>query len=400
MEIKLKHARISDNPSKDDISLEIERLSVLKTDYQNKDAATKVLINSLYGVAGYRNYIGYNKDVAASITGQSRDIIRYTIRIINKFFNEIYPEHTALHEHLGIKPKAFRPYRVVNYADTDSVFFVLDTIYRLSGYKGDIVDFVLKINDFALKAYIIEKLGEYVEGFSAFQKRMDGKASFNLALENICFSVMWVKKKKYVKHLAWKKGASFKPYEKYEIKGLESNQSSTPKFVRQSLDKIIKLIVKDAEDGKNVEETLHRELIGVRAAFDEADVRDICKTERISKYDADNVRNDSTGLSFEKGVKAHIKGAAYYNKLIYNNPQYQSQYDLIRAGQKVSHYAALEADLEVFSFPVGDFPVFAPKVDYERQFEKVMLSPINNIVKALGIEMKDPNNANIMPSLW
>ena len=46
----------------------------------------------------------------------------------------------------------------------------------------------------------------------------------------------------------------------------------------------------------------------------------------------------------------------------------------------------------VFSFSPGNHPYeFAPEVDYELQFEKCMIDPLNRVISAIGLQTLDRN---------
>ena len=46
----------------------------------------------------------------------------------------------------------------------------------------------------------------------------------------------------------------------------------------------------------------------------------------------------------------------------------------------------------MFSYLPGDYPYeFAPSVDYDVQFEKCMIDPLNRVLKAIGLQKLDTN---------
>jgi predicted HAD superfamily hydrolase len=70
--------------------------------------------------------------------------------------------------------------------------------------------------------------------------------------------------------------------------------------------------------------------------------------------------------------------------MLYNKAKrYKSKYNIIKKGDKVKFYYT--ADDSVFAFLPNEFPLeFAPKMDIDLQFEKMVLEPLNRIIAASG----------------
>ena len=354
--------------------------------------------------------MGYDVDVASSITWQSGDVTRYMRDKLNNYF-VAWKKDKDLHEKLGITIKnTGRTYEnAVKYCDTDSVFFSIEEIFMDSvGYKGEFIDFALDLYNMRLKDYISGKLNQYCKMYNAFDKKMDGQPSFKLTLDYISHSILWVMKKKYVKNLAWKKNIRYKSLEKIEITGLESNKAMVPKFVREELKKIIKEILTayDKNGISQVEYIVNFEAKRVRQDFDQKNVDELCNAIRISDYSG-AVTNDTTEITFTSKASPAIKGAALHNwYLTRQEEKIRNLYPRIQSGMKVyTYHTGASSNFATFSFPLGECPVFAPPMDADLQFEKVFLNPLNNIVKALiggdgkPMKVKDPNQV-IIPPMW
>ena len=85
--------------------------------------AIKLLINSIYGAFGNKWFYFYNVDIAQSITLQGQDLIKFTIKAVNFYFNERWHVDTELHEKLGISQYKINKVNsdAAIYTDTDSV---------------------------------------------------------------------------------------------------------------------------------------------------------------------------------------------------------------------------------------------------------------------------------------
>jgi hypothetical protein len=66
---------------------------------------------------------------------------------------------------------------------------------------------------------------------------------------------------------------------------------------------------------------------------------------------------------------------------------------LIKSGDKVRYYYARQEDggQNVFAYLPGNFPSeFAPPVDYDTQFAKCIIDPINRFIAATGLPPLPP----------
>lgn len=426
MSYSFKWAELPANPSKDDITREIARLEVLKADQANMDSALKININSSYGVLGLVSFICYNKDVAQTITMQSENLLKTTITYFDDYFIKVLPTKTDLLKQLGVSEvpeamkKSFSNYksddprleafdawykasdrRAVNYADTDSLFIVFDAWYKVSDQKLTINKWFELLYELDFKKYLEDKMTEYCNDFNAFTHRPDGKPSLMLELENICYSVLMTSKKHYIKNISWGKGKEFKPRENLVIKGLEANKSATPSFCRTKLKEMINYIM---EHGNNIDEYKLSVMIkNIKEQFKKVNIEEICKTERVGDYDK-FVANDTTFLEFRPNAGAHVKGAGFYNYSLYRQTdEMKAKYQHISLGTKVRwYYTKIKSDVvDSFSFHPGSYPEeFAPPIDYDIQFEKNFLNPLNTILLAMGIKQLDPEQVYFAGFGW
>lgn len=377
-----QYAQISDNPTKMEIIHELERLKRLKVDFKNKNEALKIILNSIYGVAGFQHFICYSRDVAESITLQSQDLIQFTIKIYNDFFKEEWYDRTDMHEKMGITKLKKVKMDVIQYADTDSVFAVLGQVMDVTDYKKDFTSFVLDLNEYGLQEWIDNKLVEYVDKYHGYQFKINGDKALKLDMEQICKSVLWISKKHYIKNPVYFDGRRYDSLSEIQIKGWAANQSSVPKFVRGKL-KDIAYFIMDSGANVNTNDLLSR-LRAIKDEFNTVPLEYICKIERISSYEK-WVLNDTTKLEFLEGAKPHVKGAGYHNHLL-KHSKYKNKYQMVRTGIKVHWYYCTSGATESFSFLTGNIPEeIKPPVNIRKQYETVLLGPLNRIFVAMGI---------------
>lgn len=120
--MELKWTKIDlQTASKEEILKELEKLEYLRDLYMNQEQGVKIFLNSIYGATGSPWFIFFNTDVAEAVTLQGQDLIKYSEKIINRYFNDFWHKDTKLHAQLGLTrvDKVTQP--VVIYIDTDSV---------------------------------------------------------------------------------------------------------------------------------------------------------------------------------------------------------------------------------------------------------------------------------------
>lgn len=416
----LKWSRIkSGTPvTKEAIEAEISYLQKLKTEKNNENLASKVILNSIYGVLGFKPFILYNRDVAETVTTQSRTLIKFTIQIMNKYFKEFYHLDKNLLEKLKLESVEPARYNVINYADTDSVMLYLDRIYDASGYKpsvdltiaeeygvvakeGDVdsikLELYLKIYHYGLRPYIKAMLENFCDNFNAFQTKPSGQPSFKLTLEQINYSVLWLAKKLYIKNTSWGGKIMYKPLTKLSYKGIDVNKRTIPKFVRGKMEETIKYIM--STQGMIDNTKLISTLRSVKEQFTTIDdMAKISFYQKINNYNK-YVLNDTTEIKLADGCPAHVRAAAIYNFLLYNS-KYKGRYSFIKSGMRIQYYQVADPDLKVFGYLPGAYPAeFALPIDMDAQYTKIYLDPMNNILEVLGVPSLS-SDLLLFPGIW
>ena len=91
-----------------------------------KQNAIKILINSFYGAFGNKYFYFHNNEIAQSITLQGQDLIKFSIKAINHYFQQKWHLDTELHEKLGISGKT------INQIEKQASFVYLHQILPLT----------------------------------------------------------------------------------------------------------------------------------------------------------------------------------------------------------------------------------------------------------------------------
>lgn len=396
--------RVGDTPSSNELYSELERLIKLAKRYDNESQAMKIIMNSIYGVLGYKFFPLYNVPVASSVTAQSRDLLQYTIDIVNDYFNKEWLEDKATHEALGISVSSNVLAKNVFYADTDSIFINIEYVINTTNLDGKddpekMVAFCLLLDKVFFKPFFKRKFIEYCESWGAFATRPDGVDSFKLGLEEIDFKILFVKKKRYIKNPLWSDGKTYKPNEKLSYKGVEIAKPSYSEFIRKKLSQIMENIM--SQDGGLDMMKVAREVKLVKEEFNNAGIDDIVEMVRVNNF-TNSVISENP-LMFVTGAPQNHRASAIHNNLIKTDPSLK-KFPLISNGQKVGVYftGGVEKTDDVFAFPVfSGVPDKAPKVDKKLQFEKMILAPINNIIKVIDATYKLSYDLYVVDtSLW
>ena len=129
-----------ENCTIDELKNAIQSVNRHAEHYNTLQLASKLFINSVYGVFGTEFFNLFNEDLAESITLQGQDLIKYSVDEINKYFNEHWITDTNAHRLVAQEMKnkypefdvdAFMRYASTNrlqfssmqiYGDTDSIF--------------------------------------------------------------------------------------------------------------------------------------------------------------------------------------------------------------------------------------------------------------------------------------
>ena len=367
-----------------EIQDKIEELTSLKNELKNEEQAIKLTMNSIYGAIGNNWFVCFNPDVAESVTLQGQDLIKHSEKIVFKYFSEFWHNDTELHEKLGLSSvkKIIKPMTI--YGDTDSNYVTFQEVVSSCDWTGDPKDLILKINELRLKDYL-------KKCFDLYSKKWGTENYQDFELENIAINGIFLGKKKYVSNLVYEDGVHIEPLNRMKIVGVEMIKGGTPPFVREKLEYLTKFIF---SRGKKFDiREFVKELKNIKKEFKVQEAKNISAAVNVNNYEK-FVLNDVTSLEVAKACPIHVRASAYHNYLL-NNSKYKDKYPLLRSGDKVNYYFVKTKSLaenNVFSYPQGRFPYeFAPPIDYDEQFTKTILDPINRFIEVMGYNPISPN---------
>jgi len=361
----------------EELDNEISRLNSLKEEYFNLEQSIKIFINSIYGGVGSPWFECYNVALAEAVTLQGQDMIKFANNLLDDYFLNKWHVDKSLHNALSLTyVNQVQAKTIVIYNDTDSTYITMKPIIDSCDWKGDPIDFILKIKNLRLDKYIEAKFDDYAKKFNTENLQV-------LELEKISYSALMVAKKKYILDLAWKDpGIRSKPQEKIKPVGVEIVQGSTPPFSRKTLKGMLNKLF---EQGKAMQYAeVVKTLKEIKKQFMLQDPNDISKTVAIGDYEK-YVLEDRKEIRLAEKCPINVRSASIYNNMLMNS-KWKTKYNLIHTGDKIKYYYA-KSEEEVFGFLPGNYPYeIAPEVDYDKQFEKVVVEPFNRFMIAAGFQ--------------
>lgn len=352
------------------------------------EQAIKLMLNSIYGAFANEYFHFYNIAIAETVTLQGQDAIKFTERMVEKYFSEFFHRDRILLRELGVDDETQVPQikrKVWKYTDTDSGYLIFEECMDAVNWQGTVKEFVLKLNNLRLAEYVKKVLSEYA-------KDNNTENFLDFELETIAENAIWVAKKKYIQNIIWKDGKEYDNLSFIKTTGLEIIQSSTPPFCRQKLIDAVKylfskpkLSIKDNSEFVGLIKEIKKE-------FKFSNIEKISMSRGISDYKK-FVLDDIESMSLNKGCPIHVRAGAYHNYLLQQNGL-KGKYELITAGNKVKWYHSQDDFCDVFAYKPGNYPnEFAPKMDIEKQFQSTILDPLNRIIVPAGLPPLNPSLA-------
>lgn len=340
-----------------------EKYKLQASTYDTFQYSTKILLNSAYGIMANAQYRFFNLNNAKSVTLMGQKVVKYTAEIINDYFTKNF----------GIKDI------VSIYSDTDSIYVNFDGVLKWAKDKNIIVktdgDFIKFVNSFTnnyLSKYLEEKLLDFckVHGIK--------RNFFDLKREAIATGSIFIQKKKYALNVIDSEGTTYEKA-KIKIKGMEIVRSSTPSFCRDKIKEVVAEIFKN----NNLEYIVNM-LRGIKKDFKSVPIETIAFPRGVSGM-SEYILKDN---SLKKGTPIHVRAANNYNKLL-EKKNLTNKYEKIHDGDKIKFIYLnpeniLKENIIAFKDVLPKEFELEKSIDYETQFEKSFLSPINTLADAMG----------------
>jgi DNA polymerase elongation subunit (family B) len=326
----------------------------------NVQMAKKISLNSAYGAIGNQYFRYFKLENAEAITLSGQLSIRWIERKLNEYMNKA----------LGTDS-----FDYIIAIDTDSVYMnmgpLVDKVFKDQSDKEKIVNVINSFCGDKLEPFIDESYLELADYVNAYDQKMQMKR------ENIADRGIWTGKKRYILNVWDSEGVRYAE-PKLKMMGIEAVKSSTPAPCRKMIKDALKLMMEGTED--DVIDFID----SCRQQFKTLPPEEIAFPRSVSDVSKYRSANDI----YVKGTPIHARGALLFNYHIKENGL-DKKYSLIQNGEKIKFcYLKVPNKLgeNVISF-ISDFPRelnLIKYIDYDLQFEKSFLSPIQIILDSIG----------------
>lgn len=324
----------------------------------NNQMAIKIAMNSFYGALANKYFRYFDVRVAEAITITGQYTIRWAEKILNEYLNKELKTNTDY----------------VIAIDTDSVYInfgpLVSKVLPDETDKDKIVTFLNKVGTH------IEKQLE--SGYDELQTYMKApRQKMVMAREIIADKAIWTAKKRYIANVLDSEGVRFAE-PKLKLTGIEAVRSSTPQVCKQLITDTIKKII------TTTEADVQKHIDDLRQEYMKLSPEEIAFPRGVS-----DMRKfaDSSSL-YKKGTPIHVRAALLYNKQLDDNDLGYT-YERIQSGNKMKFLYMLMPN--PIKENVFGFVTVMPKeldleqyIDYNTQFVKSFLDPIQIILNAMG----------------
>ena len=340
---------------------EKEALKREANNLHNQQMAIKIAMNSLYGATANIYFLYYINEMAEAITTSGQLSIRWAQRSVNNYLNKL----------LKTNDKDY-----IMYIDTDSIYVDMAGVVKASFGTVDVErakgeEFLDKVCKMKIEQVLEDGYKDLAEKMGAYRQAMVMKR------EKITDKSVFIAKKRYIMNTLNSEGVHYdKP--KISVTGLESVRSSTPEVCRDKLKQSFEVIMNQDEAA------VQRFIEDFRQEFYKLPPEDIGRnsgTDNIDKY-------RDRGNLYKKGCPMHVRGAILYNHYL-KEKGLDKKFQSVLGGDKIK-FCYLKTPNPIKENIIS-FPGVLPKefdlekyIDYETQFEKVFLSPLQSILEAVG----------------
>lgn len=332
--------------------------------YNTRQLVEKTLINSLYGAMANKWFPLFNESMAAAITGNGRFFIQKLAINIEDALQKLLQQE--------------KPYII--YGDTDSVYYHIEPFVEkyISSNPGlPISDYVTWADNFEKK--IIQPVIEQTINEFAHQLNAYNKDKIGAEREIIADAAVFTAKKKYYARVRDSEGTRYPDdAPKIKVMGLEIIKSSTPPWSKKYLKESIPHILdKDENDLRDWIKSIKNEFIKVN-------LNQIAGVGSVSRIDY------KIG---EKGIPFGSRAAIMHNQYIKNHGL-EDQYAPIQAGDKCKRISLQTPNVfnaELIAYTNDGFVkeiIKADCVDYDTQFEKNFMKPLDLMVAPLNYNLR------------
>jgi DNA polymerase elongation subunit (family B) len=346
-----------------DIESNIQKLDTFQHAY-------KITLNSTYGYCANKYAPLGDNDIGASVTLTGQSVIKKSNELFIDYIKNTYPNvYDKAESHLI-------------YNDTDSCYISLKLL-------EDYNIFISKDNKITTDFYkVCDEIENHINvGCNDWAKRklwsLDPRFVFKR--EAICDKAIFTGKKYYVLHMLDDEGI---PVDKFKYRGVSVVKTTMPKVLKPYVKKIMETMIL-TQSLKQTNDTF----MEAYEIFKGLDVESIYKNSSVNNYE----KYSSQCKEFEtvKGMPAHVK-AAYFHDLLLDKLDIAQKYQKFKSGEKVKSVYLKTPNkygISMIGFK-GKYPdefkdIF--EIDYEKMFDKLLYSSIEEFYNSVNWKLRKPN---------
>ena len=348
---RLENTQVGDSSKRYALEKEIDRLNTMQT-------AVKILMNSLYGAMGSKYFRYYNVEIAEGVTLSGQLVNQWAEKHLNSWVSNLLKDEKD---------------RVIA-MDTDSLYIGVEDIINKFKPKNP----VKFLDEFADKGIepVLEKAFDELYGMTnGYVKRMSMKR------EAIADRGIWVAKKRYILNVHNNEGVQYSE-PKIKVVGIESVKSSTPKVCRSALKDVFKNIM------TKTEEETQQGIASFKQKFFSLPAHEIAFPRNIRDLKS-YASTSSIYVSGKDGkCPIHCRASLLYNWKV-KSLGLERECKLIRGGDKIKFVYLKKPNTlrneNVVAF-IDELPSkldLDSKIDYDTQFEKTFIAPLEHIFDAI-----------------
>jgi DNA polymerase elongation subunit (family B) len=318
----------------------------------------------------------YDIDNAEATTVTGQELIKFTERIANKYYNNKLGDD--------------KDYCI--YTDTDSVFYSAIPLVKKDYPNADLSDDKFMTEKILETAEVVQ---DFINNsYNLFAKKFLNCDThrFDIKQECVAKSAFWVTKKRYGQWIINDGGLEC---DKLDVKGLDIVRSSFPPAMRKLMTQVLKDILGNVD-----KDEIDEKILKFKKLMKTADIQDIALPTGVRKLGkfADKRRvgklysKGSIFTPMHKGTPVHVKAAWIYNDLL-------KHYDLtnhekIKSSEKIKwvYLKSNSLNVQQIGFKGYDDPpkimeFIKQNIDYEKLFRRALLKKIRMFYEALDWDM-------------
>ena len=322
----------------------------------------KILMNSLFGAMGNPWFSLYSLKTAIAITLTGQLVNKWGTRDANKWINDLVETDDV-------------DYAIA--ADTDSTYIDVEPIVQKFKPKNPI-DFLDRVGKDGIEKAYATSMSNLADITSAYKNTMVWDR------ECIASRGIWTAKKRYILNVWDDEGTRYSE-PKLKIMGVEAIKSSTPKWCRDRMVELFKVMLE--EDESSTQAAISK----IKKEFKKIPVDKIASprgVNEIKKY----LNHSKHGKPYIGGTPMNSRSAILHNMIVKDKDL--KHVPELKAGTKIK-FVPLKMPNPIGENVIGFGDVLPTEfgldlyIDKEKQFNKAFLEPIELVLNAIGWEAEE-----------